>query len=157
MSLFSKEKIFNSLLIFLITGGWDIVLRYMSEGKINFFGVENMKWVRVLKDYFALFTVIDAAIVAGLVGLVTYIILSLMFDYFDLSGAIEQIFIVFLISGLVGIPMRYSGLFPDLYKYYYEPLGFTYSFITDAMSGVIVTITLFLVNYYIYSGNIYSF
>ena len=153
----TKEKIYNLLLTFLITGGWDIVLRYLSEGKINFFGVENMKWVRVLKDYFALFTVIDAAIVAGLVGLVTYIILSLMFDYFDLSGAIEQIFIVFLISGLVGIPMRYSGLFPDLYKYYYEPLGFTYSFITDAMSGVIVTITLFLVNYYIYSGNIYSF
>ena len=151
MSLFSKEKIFNSLLIFLITGGWDIVLRYMSEGKINFFGVENMKWVRVLKDYFALFTVIDAAIVAGLVGLVTYIILALMFDYFDLSGAIEQIFIVFLISGLVGIPMRYSGLFPDLYKYYYEPLGFTYSFITDSISGVIVSITLFIINYYIYN------
>lgn len=154
--LLSKEKIFNSILTFLITGGWDIILRYMSEGKINFFGIENMKWVRVLKDYFAKLSVIDAAIVAGLVGLITYIILSLIFDYFNISGVIEQILIVFLISGLVGIPMRYSGLFPDLYKYYYEPLGFTYSFITDAMSGVIVAITLFIVNYYIYSGNVYS-
>lgn len=154
--LFYKEKIFNGLLIFLITGGWDIILRYMSEGKINFFGIENMKWVRVLKDYFATLSVTDAAIVAGLVGLITYIILSSIFDYFNISGVIEQILIVFLISGLVGIPMRYSGLFPDLYKYYYEPLGFTYSFITDAMSGVIVAITLFIVNYYIYSGNIYS-
>ena len=154
--LFSKEKIFNSILIFLITGGWDIILRYMSEGKINFFGIENMKWVRVLKDYFATLSVTHAAIVAGLVGLITYIILSSIFDYFNISGVIEQILIVFLISGLVGIPMRYSGLFPDLYKYYYEPLGFTYSFITDAMSGVIVAITLFIVNYYIYSGNVYS-
>ena len=108
-----------------------------------------MKWVRVLKDYFATLTVTDAAIVAGLVGLITYIILSSIFDYFNISEAIEQILIVFLISGLVGIPMRYSGLFPDLYKYYYEPLGFTYSFITDAMSGVIVAITLFIVNYLI--------
>ena len=67
MSLVSNEKIFNSILVFLITGGWDIVLRNMSEGKLKFFGIENMKWVRVLKDYFALFTVIDAAVVAGIV------------------------------------------------------------------------------------------
>ena len=155
--LFSKERILNGLLVFLITGGWDIVLRYMSEGKIKFFGIENMKWIIVLKDYFAKLSVIDAAIVAGLVGLVTYIILFSIYDYFNISGSIEKTLIVFLISGLVGIPMRYSGLFPDLYKYYYEPLGFTYSFVTDAMSGVIVGITLFIVNYYIYSGNIYSF
>ena len=45
--------------------------------------------------------------------------------------------------------MRYSGLFPILNKYYYEPLGFTYSFITDGMSGVIVAITLFLLQLYI--------
>jgi hypothetical protein len=151
MSLVSKEKIFNSILVFLITGGWDIVLRNMSEGKLKFFGVENMKWIRVLKDYFNLFTVIDAAAVAGIVGFVTYLILSPLFEYLNIQNIIGQILLVFLISGLVGIPMRYSGLFPDLNKYYYEPLGFTYSFITDAMSGVIVAITLFTVNYYIYS------
>ena len=151
MSLVSNEKIFNSILVFLITGGWDIVLRNMSEGKLKFFGIENMKWVRVLKDYFALFTVIDAAVVAGIVGIITYIILSPLFQYLDIQNPIGQILLVFLISGLVGIPMRYSGLFPDLNKYYYEPLGFTYSFITDSMSGVIVSITLFIINYYIYS------
>lgn len=151
MSLVSKEKIFNSILVFLITGGWDIVLRNMSEGKLKFFGIENMKWVRVLKDYFALFTVIDAAVVAGIVGFITYIILSPLFQYLDIQNPIGQILLVFLISGLVGIPMRYSGLFPDLNKYYYEPLGFTYSFITDSISGVIVSITLFIINYYIYN------
>jgi len=41
--------------------------------------------------------------------------------------------------------MRHSGLFPLLNKYYYEPLGFRYSFITDSMSGVVVAITLFLI------------
>lgn len=147
--IFTQERLITIIAVFFITGVWDVVLRAMTEGYIKFFGIENMKWVTVLGDYFKYHTVLGAALLAAFVGAIAYILIIYIFEKLNVNNAFYQLLIVFLISALVGIPMRYSGLFPILDKYYYRPLGFTYSFITDGISGVIVAITLFLLYLFI--------
>lgn len=147
--MFTYERLVSLILVFFITGFWDMILRNMSEGNISFLGIENMQWVTVLKEYFDYHTLLGAALIAAFVGVVAYVLIILTIDTLNVSNKIIQLVLVFLISGLVGIPMRHSGLFPILVKYYYEPLGFTYSFITDSMSGVVVAITLFLLELFI--------
>ena len=66
--IFNRERILILILVFFITGFWDIILRGLSEGKIKFFGIENMKWVTVLKKYFEKHTVLSAAINCGFCG-----------------------------------------------------------------------------------------
>ena len=123
------------ILIFIITALWDVVLRFMALGHIHLLGIENMKWVTVLKPYFEYHTLLGAALIAGFVGAFTgALLLSLPVPQNEPWAAIW----LFILSGLVGIPMRLSGLFPVLEKHYYEPLGFTYSFITDGLSGIVV-------------------
>tara|TARA_B110000858_G_C17674569_1_gene413515 strand:- start:512 stop:880 length:369 start_codon:yes stop_codon:yes gene_type:complete len=121
----------------------------MSEGNISFFGIEDMKWVTVLKEYFEYHTLLGAALLAAFVGAIAYVLIIYTFEMFDVNNVYLQSILVFLISGLVGVPMRYSGLFPILDEYYYKPLGFTYSFITDSMSGVVVAATLILLQLFI--------
>ena len=72
--MWTKERFLNLHLVFIITGLWDIILRMMSEGKISFLGVENMKWVRTLKNYFKKHTILSAALLAGFVGALCYIL-----------------------------------------------------------------------------------
>jgi hypothetical protein len=138
----NQKRLKTLILVFFITAVWDIVLRFMAEGKIKFFGVEDMKWVVVLKEYFQEYSVLAAALLAGFVGAFTYYNLVYILEYLKPASLIQVGIITFLVSGLVGIPMRTSGSFPVLKEYYYDRLGFNYSFITDAMSGVVVAITL---------------
>ena len=130
------------IIIFLITAFWDVILRLFSEGKLKFFGIEKMKWITVLEEYFEKHTVLAAALIAGFVGAITHYIIIKSLDMLNLSGFnIYTTIMVIIISGIMGIPMRYSGLFPHLKKHYYDPLGFLYSFATDAFSGVVVGAT----------------
>lgn len=140
----NEKRLKTLILVFFITAVWDIVLRFMAEGKIKFFGIENMKWVKVLKEYFEHYSILSAALIAGFVGASAYYYLVYILDYVKPSSILYVALITFLVSGLVGIPMRYSGSFPILNEYYYERLGFNYSFITDAFSGLVVAATLFL-------------
>jgi hypothetical protein len=140
----SKKNILTKdiIIIFLITAFWDVILRLFAEDKLKFFGIEKMKWITVLSEYFRKHTVLSAALVAGFVGALTHYVIVKSLDFLNLSGAnIHTFIIVVFISGLLGIPMRYSGLFPHLKTYYYDELGFTYSFATDAFSGVVVAAT----------------
>ena len=139
------------IIIFIITDFWDVILRLLAEGKINFFGIENMKWITVLEEYFEKHTVLAAALIAGFVGAITHFIIIKSLDTFKLSGInIYTILLVIIISGLVGIPMRHSGLFPHLKKHYYDPLGFGYSFATDAFSGIVVGASYQIINLIMY-------
>lgn len=133
------------ILIFIITAAWDIILRFMALGELQFGGIENMRWVTTLKPYFERHTLLAAALIAGFVGAITrWLILILPYPKQQLLGIVW----LFVLSGLVGIPMRHSGLFPHLEKYYYDPLGELYSFITDGLSGLIVGGTYaFFVNF----------
>ncbi len=127
------------IIVFLITAVWDVILRLFAENKIKFFGLEKMKWITVLKGYFQKHTILSAALIAGFVGALTHYVIMKSQDFLNLSGVnIYTITLVIFISGAIGIPMRYSGIFPHLKKHYYDPLGFTYSLATDAFSGIVV-------------------
>lgn len=139
----NEKRLKTLILVFFITAAWDIVLRFMAEGKIKFFGIENMKWVTVLREYFEEYSPLAAALLAGFVGASTYYYLVYILDYIKPTTILQVAIITFLVSGIVGIPMRYSGSFPVLTEYYYDRLGFNYSFMTDAFSGLVVAATLF--------------
>ena len=130
------------VLAFVVTAAWDIVLRLFAEQRLRLFGIERWNWVLALRPYFDKHTVLGAAGIAGMVGAVTYVIIErLSPPRIELP---QYLLLVATISALVGIPMRYSGLFPHLKTYYYDPLPFTTIF-TDALSGVIVAITMGLI------------
>ena len=128
---------------FIITALYDVLLRMFSEEKIKFLGIENINWVVALRGYFKKHTVLGAALIAGFVGAVAYVaILKTMPVQFNNNIVYYMLWVAF-ISAIIGIPMRYSGLFPHLETYYYKPLPITTIF-SDALSGVIVAITMIL-------------
>ena len=126
---------------FVVTGAWDVVLRLFAERKVRVFGIEDWRWVAVLRPYFAKHTVLSAALIAGFVGALTCALITATPGAQDWSYA-RYVGWATLVSGLVGVPMRYSGLFPHLKRYYYDELGFAYSFATDAFSGIVVCLTM---------------
>ena len=135
------------IVAFIVTALWDVVLRWDAEDKMRHlprpFDVHNWNWVIVLRPYFEKHTLLGAALIAGFVGAVTAYVMSFMkiekSEYYSL--------VLVLVSGLIGIPMRYSGLFPHLKTYYYDRLGFKTSFMTDAFSGIVVGVTIYLLSY----------
>ena len=128
------------LLVFVITAVWDIILRGFAEQKLTLFGIHEWRWVVALRPYFEKHTVLSAALLAGFVGAVAYACITLPKFYERLHPFASFVWIL-IVSGGLGIPMRYSGLFPHLKKYYYDTLGFVYSLATDTLSGIIVCVT----------------
>ena len=135
------------ILVFIVTALWDVILRWYAEDKMPHliapFDVHNWSWVQVLRPYFEKHTLLGAALIAGFVGAVTAYVMS----FLKLKN--ENLYPVYLvlISGLIGIPMRHTGLFPHLKTYYYDELGFKTSFLTDAFSGIVVGLTIYIINY----------
>lgn len=128
---------------FVITALYDVLLRMFSEGKIKFLGIENINWVVALRGYFEKHTILAAALIAGFVGAIAYVaIVETMPVKFNNNIIYYMLWVAF-ISAIVGIPMRYSGLFPHLDTYYYKPLPITTIF-SDALSGIIVAVTMIL-------------
>lgn len=132
------------IVAFAVTAGWDVVLRQFSEKRIRLFGIEKWKWVEALGPYFKKHTLLAAALIAGFVGAIAYALIS-KFAFADELSIVPYLVWVTFISAVVGIPMRYSGLFPHLQEHYYKPLGFWYSMATDAFSGMIVCVTMLVV------------
>lgn len=122
--------------VFVITALWDVVLRLFAERRVRALGIENWSWVATLRPYFARHTVLGAALIAGFVGAIAYAIISSV-DTEPWPLALRILWVA-LISALVGIPMRHSGLFPHLKRFYYDPLPFATTFASDAFSGVLV-------------------
>ena len=129
---------------FIVTALWDVVLRWYAEDKMPHLraplDVHNWKWVKVLRPYFEKHTLLGAALIAGFVGAITAYLMS----FVKVQNIYLYSLILVLVSGLIGIPMRYTGLFPHLRRHYYDPLGSYTSFLTDAFSGVVVGCTIFL-------------
>jgi len=126
---------------FIITGLYDVLLRLFSEGKIKFLGIEDYNWVVALRGYFKQHTVLGAALIAGFVGAIAYIVIVKTLPKSCNNNLVYYMLWVAFISAVIGIPMRYSGLFPHLKTYYYDPLPITTIF-SDALSGVIVGMTM---------------
>ena len=130
---------------FAVTACWDVVLRQFSERRTKLIGIEDWKWVRVLQPYFQKHTVLGAALIAGFVGAVAYTLIHTV-SFVDDLNLFQYLIWVVVVSAIVGIPMRYSKLFPHLEEHYYKKLGFRYSMMTDAFSGVVVCLTMFLIS-----------
>ena len=131
------------ILAFAVTAFWDVVLRLFAEEKIKLLGIENISWVKTLKPYFAEHTLLAAALIAGFVGGIAYWLIY-FFDHPSFKNRFVFSIYVFIVSALLGFPMRVSGLFPKLEKYYYKPLPVTTIF-SDGFSGIVVAGTIFFI------------
>lgn len=130
--------------VFVVTALWDVILRLFSTKKLRIFGIDRWNWVHALEGYFHEQTVLAAALLAGFAGAVAYAFIQLWKPSLDSIGTVLAYGIwVVVLSALIGLPMRYSGLFPHLKKHYYDRLPVTTIF-SDALSGVVVGVTMLL-------------
>ena len=125
------------VVVFVVTALWDVVLRLFAEKRLRLFGIENLSWVRALAPYFESHTVLAAALLAGFAGVMAALLISIRRPKNKIAYALW----VALASALIGIPMRYTPMFPHLVKYYYEPLPCVTIF-SDALSGLVVMATM---------------
>ena len=141
----------NKLLIiltFVITGLWDVVLRFMSLNYNKLPKYFQMDFVENLIPYFKHHTLLAAALIAGFVGATTQVIILSIMSFpksiFNFVYIFKFMILTFIISALYGFIMKGSKLFPYLERYYYEPLGVLRSMYTDGFSGLIVQTTLLI-------------
>jgi hypothetical protein len=133
---------------FIVTGLWDIVLRFMSN---NYYKLPNFlqyDFIKYLIPYFKHHTILSAALIAGFIGAITQIIIINVIKFPDkliFRNIILFLIISFIISGLFGFIMKFSKLFPILDKTYYKNLGTLRSIYHDGISGLIVQITLIVI------------
>ena len=136
------------ILTFVVTGLWDVVLRFMSLNYNKLPKYFQMDFVKDLIPYFKHHTLLAAALIAGFVGATTqFIILSIMSfptSIFNIVYIFKFMILSFIISALYGFIMKGSKLFPYLERHYYEPLGVLRSMYTDGFSGLIVQTTLLI-------------
>ena len=136
------------ILTFIVTGLWDVVLRFMSLNYNKSPKYFQMDFVKDLLPYFKHHTLLAAALIAGFVGATTqFIILSIMSfptSIFNIVYIFKFMILSFIISALYGFIMKGSKLFPYLERHYYEPLGVLRSMYTDGFSGLIVQTTLLI-------------
>ena len=136
------------ILTFIITGLWDVVLRFMSLNYNKLPKYFQMDFVENLIPYFKHHTLLAAALIAGFVGATTQVIILSIMSFpksiFNFVYIFKFMILTFIISALYGFIMKGSKLFPYLERYYYEPLGVLRSMYTDGFSGLIVQTTLLI-------------
>lgn len=135
-----KEDYEQLILVFVTTAVWDVVLRYISLGTIHIPVVSEWEWVHVLKPYFKKHTVLGAALLAGAAGAAAQIAMWILPPT---TNPAYFVFQVAMVSALIGWPMYISGLYPELKRYYYDKLQGN-AVISDALSGIVVMVSIFL-------------
>ena len=137
------NNIYKKMVIaFCVTAIWDVILRGFSEEELKFMRIEKLSWVVALRPYFEHHTVLSAAAIAGVVGAGTSVIITKFEPEITSESNLLYLLWVAFVSAVVGITMRYSGMFPYLKLYYYDPLPNTTTFFADALSGVVVALTM---------------
>jgi len=137
---------------FIITALWDVVLRKLSENYYNLPNIitNNFPFIGYLIPYFEKHTLLDAALIAGFIGAVTqYIILTFINIPKNFKNSLHFLTVSFIVSALFGFVMKFSKLFPNLDETYYKSLGAIRGMYHDGVSGLIVQITLLLLNKFI--------
>lgn len=131
-----NQILLGIILSFIITAGFDIALNITPPpiGAV------------ILRDYFDNHTLLSAALIAGFVGAITFMVIISFYGKVP-KFSIMSMIVIFCISALMGTPMRLSGLFPVLDKYYYQKIPRIQSFLADGLSGVMVaSVYYFIVN-----------
>lgn len=138
------------IITFLITGFWDILLQIYS----NYYDTlpTILKWFKdpkILQPYFKHHTILSAFLLAAFAGAIAqFFILKVHKLPTKSNDVYSYLLVTFIISGIVGLFMQYSGLYPILDETYYKHLGKINGFIHDGISGLIVQITLLVILYY---------
>ena len=144
------------ILTFIITGLWDVVLRFMS---LNFDSLPNiikniLPFIKYLQRYFFKHTLLAAALIAAFVGATTQVIIIYLLSFPKINSSyfyvLKFMLLSFIVSALYGFIMKFSKLFPILEETYYKKLeengGVIRSMYHDGISGLIVQFSiLFLV------------
>ena len=137
------------ILTFVVTGLWDVILRFMSLNYNKLPKYFQIDFVKNLIPYFKHHTLLSAALIAGFVGATTQVIILSIMSFptsiFNIGYISKFMILSFIISALYGFIMKGSKLFPYLERYYYEPLGVIRSMYTDGFSGLIVQTTLLFI------------
>jgi len=139
------------IVTFIITSLWDIILRYMSINyeQLPLIIKRFIPFIKYLKPYFKIHTLLAAALIAGFVGAVSQSLILLIMPVSDALENINNIIIffviTFIVSALYGFIIKASNLFPYLEKYYYNKLGIIRSMYHDGISGLIVQLTLIII------------
>ena len=131
----NKELLNGLVLSFIITAAFDLALNLLPP---------YLGGATRIREYFNHHTPLAASLIAGFVGAVTYAVIYAIYSGSPAPTSYNFL-VIFCISALIGIPMRYSGLFPYLDKYYYQVMPRIQSYIADGLSGLMVS----LVYYYI--------
>ena len=142
------------ILTFIVTGLWDVILRFMSLNYEILPASLQMSFVKDLAPYFEKHTLLAAALIAGFVGATTQPLILMITPFpkslSNIKYLTKFLTVSFIISALYGFVMKWSGLFPHLEEYYYKPLGVFNSMYHDGISGLIVQITLLLLLFTIF-------
>ena len=142
------------ILTFIVTGLWDVILRFMSLNYEILPASLQMSFVKDLAPYFEKHTLLAAALIAGFVGATTQPLILMITPFpkslSNIKYLIKFLTVSFIISALYGFVMKWSGLFPHLEEYYYKPLGVFKSMYHDGVSGLIVQVTLLLLLFTIF-------
>ena len=142
------------ILTFIVTGLWDVILRFMSLNYEILPASLQMSFVKNLAPYFEKHTLLAAALIAGFVGATTQPLILMITPFpkslSNIKYLIKFLTVSFIISALYGFVMKWSGLFPHLEEYYYKPLGVFRSMYHDGISGLIVQVTLLLLLFTIF-------
>ena len=135
--MYNYKFLLGLILIFIITASFDIALNILPPplGAV------------ILRQYFNEHTLLSAALIAGFIGAITFCVLYLIYgDIPEMS--VYNILIIFIISALMGVPIRLSKLFPSLDKHYYQVIPRIQSFLADGLSGIMVAVVYyFIINY----------
>ncbi len=133
------------IITFIVTAAYDIILRALSLGDL----FPAFSFIASLKKYYQDQTLLTVALAAGFIGAITQVLIYFVMKAFKvesltLTNVILFLVATFIISALMGFPIRASKLFPDLDNTYYKTLGWKHAMLTDGVSGLIVNITILL-------------
>ena len=133
------------ILTFVVTAFWDLILQFLSKSYKDLPKVLRFNFIKYLKEYFDNHTILGAASIAGVTGVLAQVIIISILR-FPQRGASNEVLIFlllsFLISGLFGFVMKWSQMYPYLVGTYYKKLGSFPAFYHDGISGLIVQISL---------------
>tara|TARA_B110000495_G_C22928272_1_gene542557 strand:- start:655 stop:1128 length:474 start_codon:yes stop_codon:yes gene_type:complete len=140
------------ILTFIITGLWDIVLRFLSEGYEDLPNFMKYDFIKYLQPYFKKHTLLAAALIAGFIGATTQFIIINIHKFpnhlSDFKTVMIFMGISFIVSALYGFIMKMSKLFPHMEDTYYKNLemdgGVLKSMFHDGVSGIIVQVSIYV-------------
>lgn len=157
-----KDNAFLLLLTFAVTAAFDVALQTMQQGGVlsgipGFLGFETSTWYLSLKEYFARHTPLAAALIAGFIGACAQVFVLLIAPVprnLTPSNVGWFMAVTAAVSGVFGLAMQATGMFPHLDATYYSVPPCmrdgarvrvcAYTMYADAFSGVWVNSVLLL-------------